>query len=41
MEVSNVRRLKMLETENRQLKHLLADAMLENKSIKDVLAKKW
>ena len=41
MEVSNVRRLKVLETENRQLKNLLADAMLENKSIKDVLAKKW
>jgi putative transposase len=41
MEVSDAKRLKVLETENRLLKQLLADALLENKSIKDVLAKKW
>ena len=41
MEVSDARRLKVLETENKQLKHMLADAMLENRAIKDVLSKKW
>ncbi|MFA7382971.1 MAG: transposase [Desulfurivibrionaceae bacterium] len=41
MEVSEAKRLKALENENRQLKHLLADAMLENRAIKDVLSKKW
>ena len=41
MEVSDARRLKVLESENRQLKHMLADAMLENRAIKDVLSKKW
>jgi len=41
MEVSEAKRLKVLENENRQLKHLLADAMLENRAIKDVLSKKW
>lgn len=41
MEVSEAKRLTALENENRQLKHLLADAMLENRAIKDVLSKKW
>lgn len=41
MEVSEAKRLKALENENRQLKNLLADAMLENRAIKDVLSKKW
>ena len=41
MEASEAKRLKALENENRQLKHLLADAMLENRAIKDVLSKKW
>lgn len=41
MEVSDAKRLKTLEAENRQLKHLLADTMLENRAIKDVLSKKW
>ena len=41
MEVSEAKRLKVLENDNRQLKHLLADAMLENRAIKDVLSKKW
>jgi len=41
MEVSEAKRLKALENENRQLKHLLAEAMLENRAIKDVLSKKW
>ena len=41
MKVSEANRLKALENENRQLKHLLADAILENWAIKDVLSKKW
>jgi len=41
MEVSDAKRLKVLEDENRKLKQLLADSMLENKAIKDVLSKKW
>lgn len=41
MEVSEVKRLKTLEKENKQLKQMLADAMLENRAIKDVLSKKW
>jgi len=41
MEVSDAKRLKQLEEENRKLKQILADAMLENKAIKDVLSKKW
>ena len=41
MEVSDAKRLKVLEDENRKLKQMLADSMLENKAIKDVLSKKW
>lgn len=41
MEVSEAKRLKQLEDENKRLKQMLADAMLENKAIKDVLSKKW
>ena len=41
MEVSDARRLKDLEVENKRLKQLLADAMLENRVIKDALSKKW
>jgi putative transposase len=41
MEVSDARRLKDLELENKRLKQMLADAMLENRVIKDALAKKW
>lgn len=41
MEVSETKRLKALEKENKQLKQMLADAMLENRAIKDVLSKKW
>jgi putative transposase len=39
LEVSEARRLKALEDENRQLKRLLADAMLDNVALKDLLAK--
>ncbi len=41
MEVSEAKRLKQLEDENKKLKQMLADSMLENKAIKDVLSKKW
>lgn len=41
MEVSEARRLKGLEDENTKLKKLLADVMLDNVALKDLLAKKW
>lgn len=41
MEVSEARRLRGLEEENRKLKHLLAEAMLDNAALKEVLSKKW
>jgi putative transposase len=41
LEVSEAKRLRALEVENRKLKQLLADTMLENHAIKDVLAKKF
>ena len=41
MDVSEAKRLKALETENSKLKRLLADAMLDNAALKDLLSKKW
>ena len=41
MEDSEVRKLKALEEENGRLKRLLADAMLDNVALKDLLGKKW
>jgi putative transposase len=41
MEVCEARRLKALEYENGKLKKLLADAMLDNAGLKELLAKKW
>ena len=41
LEVSEAKRLRALEAENRKLKQLLADTMLENHAIKDVLSKKF
>jgi putative transposase len=41
LEISEAKRLKGLETENARLKKLLADAMLDNAALKDLLAKKW
>ena len=41
MEVSEAKRLKTLEDENTKLKRLLADAMLDNAALKDLLGKKW
>lgn len=39
MDVSDVQRLKALEDENGKLKRLLADAMLDNIVLKDLLGK--
>lgn len=41
MTVSDAQRLKALEAENSKLKRLLADAMLDNAALKDVLGRKW
>jgi putative transposase len=41
LDVSEARRLKALEDENTKLKRLLADAILDNAALKDLLAKKW
>jgi putative transposase len=41
MDVSEAKRLKALEDENARLKKLLADAMLDNSALKDLLGKKW
>src|SRR5262245_56762423 len=40
LEVADAKRLKALEGENARLKKLLADAMLDNAALKDLLAKK-
>ena len=39
LEVSEAKRLRALEDENGKLKRLLADAMLDNAGLKDLLAK--
>ena len=41
MTVSEAKRLKALEDENAKLKRMLADAMLDNVALKDLLGKKW
>jgi putative transposase len=41
MDVSDAKRLKALEDENGKLKRLLADAMLDNTALKELLSKKW
>jgi putative transposase len=39
--VSDAQRLKALETENARLKRLLAESMLDNAALKDVVSRKW
>lgn len=39
--VSKAKRLKSLEDENSKLKKLLADAMLDNAALKELLSKNW
>lgn len=41
MDVSEAKRLKALEDENAKLKRMLADVMLDNVALKDLLGKKW
>ncbi len=41
LDVSDARRLKVLEAENAKLKRLLAEAMLDNTMLKDIASKKW
>jgi putative transposase len=41
MEVNEAKRLRELETENNRLKKLLAESMLDNAALKDVLSRKW
>lgn len=41
LEVNEAKRLRELETENNKLKKLLAEKLLENEAMKDVLSKKW
>ena len=41
LEVSEARRLKQLEEENRRLKKLVADLSLDNAALKDVVSRKW
>ena len=41
MDVSEAKKLKALADENAKLKRLLADAMLDNSALKDLLEKKW
>ncbi len=41
MDVSEARRLKTLESENAKLKKLLADSMLDNAALKELLSKNW
>ncbi len=39
--VSDARRLKLLEDENRRLKRIVADQAIDLAAMKDVISKKW
>ena len=41
LQVSEIRRLRQLEEENRQLKHVVAELTLDNRALKEVMAKKF
>lgn len=41
MDVSDAQKLRGLEAENAKLKRLLAESMIDNAGLKDLLAKKW
>lgn len=41
MTVSETQRLKALESENSQLKRLLAESMLDKAALKDIVGRKW
>ena len=41
LEVSQLRRLRQLEEENRELKQVVADLTLDHRALEDVAAKNW
>ena len=41
MDVSEAKRLKQLEEENARLKKLLAESVMDNAALKDLLSKNW
>ena len=41
MEVNEAKRLKALEDENRRLKQMVAELLLDNKVLKDINSKNW
>ena len=41
LEVSQMRRLRQLEDENRRLKQIVGDLTLDNTMLKDITSKKW
>jgi putative transposase len=41
MDISDAKRLRSLEDENRKLKKLLAESMLDQAALKELLTKKW
>lgn len=41
LEVSEVKRLRELEDEKQRLKRLVAEALLDNQALKEVVRKKW
>ncbi len=41
MDISEAKRLRALEEENAKLKRLLADQLLDNAALKELLSKKW
>jgi putative transposase len=41
MDVSDAKRLRSMEEENRKLKKLLAESMLDQAALKELLSKKW
>ena len=41
MEASDLKKMRILEDENRRLKHMVADLSLDNQALKAVLSKKF
>lgn len=41
MDVAEAKRLRSLDDENSRLKRMLADSMLDNAALKELLGKKW
>ena len=41
LQVSDAKRLRALEDENRRLKKLVADVSLDNAMLKDIVGRKW